>query len=115
MTRSAPSKSHTRRRRPTGSRLPYSSPSERARMQVVVSGDEIRTEMDFHRALARRLEFGDCYGWNLAALRDRLLLDVPRPVELIWERSAASERQLGSDLFESICGILREAEDQDRR
>jgi ribonuclease inhibitor len=84
-------------------------------MQVVVPGDEIRTEIDFHRVLARQLEFGEYYGWNLAALRDRLLLDVPRPVELIWERSAVSKQQLGSNLFESICEILREAEDQDQR
>jgi ribonuclease inhibitor len=94
----------------------YSWPSWRSnRCRFVVPGDEIRTELDFHRVLARQLEFGEYYGWNLAALRDRLLLDVPRPVELIWERSAASKRYLGADLFESICETLREAEAQDRR
>ncbi len=83
-------------------------------MRVIVPGEEVRTEQDFHRILAHQLEFGEHYGWNLAALRDRLLNDVPRPIDLVWRNSEASRKLLGSNLFERICAILNEAEVQDR-
>lgn len=82
-------------------------------MQVTVPGDDVRTEADLHRILARRLDFGPYYGRNLAALRDRLEKDVPRPVELVWERSAVSREQLGAELFDRISAILRDVAAQD--
>lgn len=83
-------------------------------MRVVIPGDEVRTEQHFHAVLVRQLEFGDSYGWNLAALRDRLLTDVPRPIHLIWEDSDASRRALGEESFQSIIDVLQAVDDQDR-
>ena len=48
--------------------------------EIRIVGAEVRTELDVHRSLERQLEFGEYYGRNVAALRDRLLTDVPRPV-----------------------------------
>jgi ribonuclease inhibitor len=50
---------------------------------VVIDGREVRTEADLHRILERPLELGEYYGRNLAALRDRLLTDVPRLERLV--------------------------------
>lgn len=52
-------------------------------------------------------------GANLAALRDRLLVDVPRPLRLIWRRSDVSRERLGDVLFARITAILDEVERQD--
>jgi len=82
-------------------------------MRVTVPGDDVRTEADLHRILAQQLEFGDHYGRNLAALRDRLEKDVPRPVDLVWTRSAVSREQLGGELFDRIATILRNVAAQD--
>jgi ribonuclease inhibitor len=84
-------------------------------MIVEVPGAKIHTERDFHHVLAKQLEFGEYYGWNLAALRDRLLTDVPRPVKLIWHDAGVSRQQLGAAEFDAICKILADAEDQDQR
>jgi ribonuclease inhibitor len=84
-------------------------------MIVEVLGVKIHTERDFHHVLARQHEFGEYYGWNLAALRDRLLTGVPRPVKLIWHDAGISRQQLGAAEFDAICRILADAEDQDRR
>jgi ribonuclease inhibitor len=82
-------------------------------VQVIISGAKVASERDFHRQLVSQLEFGDHYGWNLAALRDRLLADVPRPVLLVWQDAAESRRLLGSDLFDRLVAVLDEAQKQD--
>ena len=76
--------------------------------QVIINGDRVSTERDLHDAFARQLEFGDFYGYNLAALRDRLSTDVPRPVEVVWKNSAASRQNLGPRLFDDVVAVLRE-------
>jgi ribonuclease inhibitor len=75
-------------------------------MLVEVNGAEVRTALDFHRALERLLDFGPYYGRNLDALWDRLSTDVERPVELIWRDAAVSRRQLGISVFDDLCGVL---------
>lgn len=82
-------------------------------MDVVVDGSLIRTERDFHQALFEPLEFGEYYGWNLAALWDRLSADVPRPVRLVWNRSAESRSHLGEDEFLRIVEVLDRTAAQD--
>lgn len=82
-------------------------------MRVVLDGKSIDTERDVHLAFASQLEFGDYYGWNLAALRDRLLTDVPRPVRVVWTDAAESRRRLGAELFDRICEIFNEVVEQD--
>lgn len=82
---------------------------------VEIDGREVRTEADLHRLLRRALDFGPYYGSNLDALRDRLRLDVPRPVRVIWTHWQISRRNLGAKRFAKICDLLRavEAEDQE--
>jgi ribonuclease inhibitor len=82
-------------------------------MRVVLDGSAIRTERDFHRQLARLLDFGPYYGNNLDALWDRVSKDVERPVELVWEDSAASREHLGDDLFGTIVKLLSDAQQHD--
>lgn len=81
--------------------------------EVVIDGDAVQSEVDVHRALERQLEFGEFYGGNLAALRDRLLADAPRPVRIVWLSSDQSRERLREPLFSSIVGVFEEAAQQD--
>lgn len=80
---------------------------------VLIDGRQVHSEVDLHRILERQLEFGDYYGRNLAALRDRLLADVPRPLRLIWTDSVVSRRCLGDELFARITAVFEEVAQQD--
>jgi ribonuclease inhibitor len=80
---------------------------------VTLDGEAIHSESDLHEALEAQLEFGDHYGRNLAALRDRLLTDVPRPTRLIWHHSDVSRDRLGANLFSRVVAIFEEAARQD--
>ena len=80
--------------------------------EVAIDGADIRSEADFHRCLEDKMDLGPCYGRNLAAFRDRLLTDVPRPVRLIWHNSDQSRFTLGVDTYERIIAILEEAREQ---
>lgn len=82
-------------------------------MNVVLHGSAISTERELYEALAAQLDFGDFCGWNLAALRDRLLTDVRRPLRVTWDNAEVSRSQLGPDLSERICAIFEEARTQD--
>lgn len=81
--------------------------------EVVIEGDAVHQEADVHRILGRQLEFGEFYGGNLAALRDRLLTDVPRPVRIVWVNADLSRSRLGEPLFSSIIEVFEEATQQD--
>jgi Barstar, RNAse (barnase) inhibitor len=83
-------------------------------MEVVLQGDDIRSERDLHRILAEKLDFGPYYGANLAALWDRLTTDVERPVRLIWENAAASRAAMGDTIFTKIIQLFQDVEQQDR-
>ncbi len=82
-------------------------------MIVEIDGAQVGSERDFHEAMAAQLEFGPYYGYNLAALWDRLSTDVPRPVHLIWRRSAASQLKMGGEEFKAIRTILDRVVEQD--
>ncbi len=81
--------------------------------EVVIEGDAVHQEADVHRILEQQLEFGDYYGGNLAALRDRLLTDVPRPIRIVWVNAGLSRSRLGEALFTSIIEVFEEATQQD--
>ncbi|MBM0124541.1 barstar family protein [Pimelobacter simplex] len=81
--------------------------------EVVLDGKAVHSEVDVHRALAQQLEFGEFYGSNLSALRDRLLTDTPRPVRIVWLGSGRSRERLGEPLFSSIVAVFEEAAQQD--
>lgn len=81
--------------------------------EIRIVGAEVRTVLDVHRSLERQLEFGEYYGRNVAALRDRLLTDVPRPVRIVWLDSRISRSRLGENAFDKIVGVFAEAAAQD--
>lgn len=76
---------------------------------VVINGDAVYSESDVHYALEQQLEFGEFYRGNIAALRDRLLTDVPRPVRIVWLDSGVSRSRLGEPLFRIIIDVFEEA------
>ena len=84
-------------------------------MKLVIDGRTIRSESDLHDLLASKLDFGPYYGRNLNALRDRLSTDVERPVDLVWQYSAASRDMLGSELFEQIAALFVKVMKHDER
>jgi ribonuclease inhibitor len=86
-------------------------PTERRSHARRIQGSEIHVERDLHRALARKLEFGTD-GWNMAALRERLLNDVERPIHLVWQDSEKSRSNLGK-AFAKVVAIFQEAKGQD--
>jgi ribonuclease inhibitor len=89
------------------------SPHRWHRAEIRIVGAEVRTELDVHRSLERQLKFGEYYGRNVAALRDRLLTDVPRPVRIVWLDSRTSRSRLGEEVFNKIVGAFAEAAAQD--
>ena len=81
-------------------------------MLKTLEGRTIRSENDFHLAIAAALEFPGYYGKNLDALWDVMTGDVERPITLIWRDSQESRQVLG-ERFDVIVGILRRVEQQD--
>lgn len=49
----------------------------------------------------------------MAALRDRLLTDVPRPVHIVWTDHAVARNRIGVAAFTAFERVLAEAEQQD--
>jgi ribonuclease inhibitor len=80
---------------------------------VIIPGDAISSELDFHRFLAKELDFGPHYGKNLDALWDRLSTDIERPVHVVWESAELSRQQLGAESFERIASLLKRVEASD--
>ncbi|MFG2570911.1 barstar family protein [Streptomyces sp. NPDC048567] len=79
-----------------------------------INGAEIRSQADLHRALAGPLDFGPYYGANLAALWDRLTVDVERPVEIIWRHASTSRALMGEEHFIQVRDLLEAVAEQDR-
>lgn len=82
-------------------------------MIVVIDGNAIRSERDLHDFLHAELRFGDFYGYNPAALWDRLTADVERPIQIIWENSAQSRLVLGDATFKSYVKLFTDVAAQD--
>ncbi|NED16423.1 barnase inhibitor [Streptomyces sp. SID9124] len=83
-------------------------------MRVEINGVEIRSQADLHRVLAGPLGFGPYYGANLAALWDRLTVDVERPVEIIWRHASVSRALMGEEHFIQVRDLLEAVAEQDR-
>jgi ribonuclease inhibitor len=79
---------------------------------VEIEGKLIRSEADFHAAIARSLELPSHYGNNLDALWDTLSADMKRPLRLTWKNASSSQGEM-PDCFEKIVGVLRKVERQD--
>ncbi|WP_081026124.1 barstar family protein [Ralstonia solanacearum] len=83
-------------------------------MNVKLDGNLIKSEVDFHRQLAKSLGVEDFYGFNCDALWDLLSASVERPLNLIWENSAVSRAGMGG-AFEKIVAILERVRQQDEK
>ncbi|TYZ55773.1 barnase inhibitor [Ralstonia solanacearum] len=81
-------------------------------MKVELDGDLIKSEVDFHRKLAKSLGVERGYGFNCDALWDLLSASVDRPLNLIWKNSAMSGAEMG-DSFEMIVAIFERVRRQD--
>jgi ribonuclease inhibitor len=84
-------------------------------MNIKIDGKAIFTEYDFHRQIAQLLDFGEYYGNNLDALWDILTTDVERPVNLIWDNSAISRKNLGGEIFQKIVKVLQDVQAWDKK
>ncbi|MGF1770378.1 barstar family protein [Enterovibrio makurazakiensis] len=81
-------------------------------MNVIIHGNEIHSERDFHKNLSEAFEFSAYYGKNLDALWDYLSTEVERPLSLIWKDSELSQRFMGDD-FDKIATLLERVVKQD--
>jgi ribonuclease inhibitor len=81
-------------------------------MQIEIQGEQIESELDFHRQFAIAFEL-DFYGNNLDALWDSLTGDVERPVLLVWLNSDQSRENMGSVSFDRIVQILNKVQAED--
>lgn len=81
-------------------------------MEIVICGEELKTEFDFHHAFSSALGIESVYGNNLHALWDVLSAGVERPVILRWKNSEISKSKLGED-FEGVIEVLHRVERQD--
>jgi ribonuclease inhibitor len=82
------------------------------KVDIVIDGAMIKTEADFHSALAEKLALSSYYGRNLDALWDVLSADVERPVCLVWKNSRISSGSLGAK-FDQIIALLERIKAQD--
>ena len=81
-------------------------------MKVIINGNDIKTESDFHKYIALALNFPSYYGKNLDALWDVLSTDIERPVTLVWKNSMLSQEAMGED-FIRIHDLLNRVVAQD--
>lgn len=82
-------------------------------MIVIIDGSKIHSERDLHEILMNELGLGDFYGYNLAALWDRLTTDIERPVKIVWENSEESRAALGNEMFSKYVRLFNDAVEQD--
>lgn len=82
--------------------------------EVILDGEKIRNEHDFHKVMSLLLNFGPYYGGNFDALRDRLSNDVERPVTIMWLNAEQSKKYLGES-FDKIVQIFEQIKQEDIR
>lgn len=82
-------------------------------MEIIIFGEKVKTEFDFHHAFSSALEIESVYGNNLHALWDVLSAGVERPVVLKWKNSEISKSNLGKN-FDEIVEVLHRVERQDK-
>lgn len=80
--------------------------------KIIIDGELINSERDFHAQIAEQLGVDVFYGRNLDALWDLLSSSIERPVELSWISSQKSVLALGRR-FDDIVETLRRVVEQD--
>jgi len=83
-------------------------------MEVLIDGSSIKSEYDFHCALAEALGVAAFYGRTLDALWDLLSVGVERPLMLRWANSYASRGHMGERL-DKIVAVLERVKQQDEQ
>ncbi|AYP22838.1 barstar family protein [Pantoea agglomerans] len=78
---------------------------------VIIEGDEVDSERDFHRVIANALDFGEYYGNNTDALWDMLSSGMACGVCINWKKSSVSRKKLGST-FEVIVYLFEKTKDR---
>jgi ribonuclease inhibitor len=81
-------------------------------MIAEIDGNQITTEMDFHKQISKALDFSSYYGENLDALWDVLSSDIERPLKLNWKNSEISRKAMPLE-YKRIIDLLRKVVDQD--
>jgi ribonuclease inhibitor len=81
-------------------------------MRLVIDGEKIFTEEDFHDEIVRGLELPTWYGRNLDALWDVLTGMMDRPIELVWLNSQISQQRLSR--YDAIISLLKDVEKRDK-
>jgi ribonuclease inhibitor len=77
-------------------------------MKIVIDGNTISNEDEFHKILAKKLNFPDWYGRNLDALLD-LITDGYGELEIEWVNADISRKKLSR--YGKIITLFRELED----
>lgn len=77
--------------------------------ELVINGDEIKTNDDFHRQIKELLSFPSYYGNNLDALWDCLTTSIELPLTLVWKDLEKSKMELG-DYCDKILDVFKHAE-----
>ena len=83
-------------------------------MEVIIPGDKIRTEADFHREIKLLLRFPEYYGNNLDALWDCISSDIELPLTLIWRDFEKCEACLGDFAMQALA-VFKCAEKETKR
>jgi len=81
-------------------------------VNIIIFGEKMMTEMDFHQQLATALGVKDFYGFNRDALWDLLSAGVERPLVLLWQNAQLSKVNLGAS-FDGIVEVLERVKQQD--
>jgi len=78
-----------------------------SKLEIQIDGNLIKSEQDFHVAIAKLLEFPEWYGKNLDALWDLLTGHVETDVQLTWSNHQISKENLGED-FKAIISVFED-------
>ena len=80
---------------------------------IVLDGELITSEKEFHKQISKKLEFPSYYGNNLDAFWDCFtdFLVAPRQdkVVLLWKNHEVSKNGLGAESFNKILDLISSA------
>lgn len=74
-------------------------------MKILLQGEQIFTEKDFHLQFAKALNIENVYSNTLEELWDVLHINLDQPLTIIWLNSEISKQNLGLN-FDKIINIL---------
>ncbi|WP_051940581.1 barstar family protein [Stenoxybacter acetivorans] len=81
-------------------------------MRIILEGNQIKTERDFHNQISKLLDFGEYYGNNLNALWDRLTTEQ-KPIFVVWKEHLLSKQNLGEECFKNIVDLFEAVKQDD--